>query len=156
MDRLHPTYFGDPANAYLPDPIARRIPVVNVALARNMEDSLNAFTTANFHYAVRPTDQAASTDIIKPLTKAVIAARCGAPIMVNRSAHDAETLLGYDYPYLVEHADPDSVATILDRAQSGFGGSEWKAAQDRLRALETRVGPVQTARNLEHILEKSL
>lgn len=156
MDRLRPVYFGDPANAFLPETITGHVPVVDVSLAKGMEDKIGLFASANFHYAVRPEDQTRSVDIFKPLTKAVLAARCGAPVMVNRHAHDAEALLGADYPYLVDKTDPTMVLDTLRQAQSDFGGPAWMRAKDVMRALAARVSPTQTARDLEHILERAL
>lgn len=155
-DLLHPAYFGDPVNAVLTDAIAQRVAVIDVGLASGMEAGLARFAQANLHYAVRPADQIIDGDVIKPLTKAVMAARCGAPIMVNRAAPDAEALLGADFPYLVDTTDPAQILAMLDRAAYDFGGPNWKEATERMRALASRVHPAQTAKDLEHLLEAAL
>ena len=155
-DRLRPAYFGDPANAVLCDDIVKRVAVFDVGLAKDMAARLSRFAEANIHYAVRPEDQISDSDVIKPLTKAMIAARCGVPIMVNRAAHDAEALLGQDFPYLVDNSDPDTILAALDRAATDFAGPRWKDARDRMHALASRVHPAQTARDLETVLEMAL
>ena len=151
-----PAYFGDPNNGFLPDQVRNRISIYNVALTKGMQKNIQHFTDANFHYAVRPHIQTHNSDVIKPLTKAIIAARCGAPVLVNRAAHDAEMLLGPNYPYFVDRTDEASVLCILDQAKDDFQGPRWKAALDAMQALEMRVNPVQTALELEQILERSL
>jgi hypothetical protein len=155
-DRLRPAYFGDPANAFLPPRLAPRIPVVDVGMTRSMGDHIARFATANLHYAVRPQEQVTSNDVIKPLTKAVTAARCGVPVMVNRTAPDAEALLGADYPYLIDEIEEDAVLSALDRAVRDFAGPTWQSALDRMHALALRVSPAQTARDLEDLLESLL
>jgi len=155
-DRLRAAYFGDPVNAVLTEDIAARISVIDVGLAADMLARLPLFAEANMHYAVRPVPQISGTDVIKPLTKAMIAARCGVPVMINRDAHDAEALLGRDYPYLVDRPDPEQVLKTLDRAAGDFGGQSWTDAIDRMRALASRVHPAQTAKDLEQLLEVAI
>jgi len=94
--------------------------------------------------------------VFKPLTKAVTAAACGAPVLVNRAAHDAEALLGQDYPYLVDLVTTETVLALLDRVQSGFGSVEWRHALETMHALRARLAPPQTARTFESILEALL
>lgn len=155
-DRLRPAYFGDPANMFLTAEIAEQVAIIDVGLAADMASRLPLFAQANLHYAVRPEDQILDQDVIKPLTKAVIAARCGAPVMVNRSAPDAVDLLGADYPYLIDSTTAETVLAMLDRARADFSGPRWRIALDRMRGLASRVRPAQTARDLEHLLEAAL
>ncbi|WP_371059366.1 hypothetical protein [Rhodosalinus sp. 5P4] len=152
-DRLRPAYFGDPKNAHLPELIAERVQVVDVGLYPAMTERLSLFGQANFHYAIRPQAQTANTQVFKPLTKAVTAARCCVPVLVNRAAHDAEALLGSDYPYLVDKIDSDSVRSALEAAQMAFGGKQWQRALDRMRYLASLISPKRTARDLEQLLD---
>jgi hypothetical protein len=156
VDTLRPAYFGNPINAFLPDPVAARVPLVDVGLTEGMDALWHRFESANFHYAVRPADQVGHPTVFKPLTKATTAAACGAPIMVNRDAHDAVALLGGDYPYLVDRIETEAVLEVLDRAASGFGGAEWAFAIDKMGALAARVSPRETALTFERLLETVL
>ena len=155
-DKLHPAYFGNPINAFLPGPVVERVPLVDVGMTEGMDASWRSFATANFHYGVRPAEQVGHQTVFKPLTKATTAAVCGAPIMVNRTAHDAEALLGADYPYFVDQIDTEGVLAVLDRAASGFGGAEWTFAIDKMRVLAARVSPREMARTFERLLEAVL
>ncbi|NKX44726.1 hypothetical protein [Roseicyclus persicicus] len=151
-DRLRAAYFGNPDNAHLPGDLADRVAVHDVGFSDGMARNLQLFGTANFHFAVRPEAQARSDDVIKPLTKAVTAAVCGAPILINRHSHDAEDLLGHDYPYLVNRGDADTISGMLDDAASGFGGPTWREAEDRMRQLRARTTPERTAADFERAL----
>jgi hypothetical protein len=156
VDTLRPAYFGNPINAFLPEPVAARVPLVDVGLTEGMDALWHRFGSANFHYAVRPADQVGHPTVFKPLTKATTAAVCGAPIMVNRDADDAVALLGGDYPYLVDQIETEAVLEVLDRAASGFGGAEWAFAIDKMGALAARVSPRETALTFERLLETVL
>lgn len=155
-DRLRPAYFGHPLNAFLPPCIAERVELVDVGQTAEMTERLSRFASANFHYAVRPSDQTEHPSVVKPLTKAVTAAVCGSPIMVNRTADDAIDLLGTDYPYLVDRLDPDAILSQLDTAAADFGGPRWQRALDRMQALAARVSAHPTARAFEAMLETVL
>ncbi len=155
-DKLRPAYFGNPINAFLPTPVAAMVPLVDVGLTEGMDSLWRQFGSANFHYAVRPADQAGNPTAFKPLTKATTAAACGAAIMVNRDAPDAVALLGDDYPYLVDRVETNTVLEVLDRAASDFGGVEWAFAIDKMGSLAARVSPRETALTFERLLETVL
>jgi hypothetical protein len=156
LGALRAAYFGSPKNAFLPEPVAARIKVVNVELGSSMTANLGAFGLANLHYAIRPDEQTTHRAVFKPLTKAVTAAACGAPVLINRAACDAEALLGQDYPYLVNTVTTESVLALMDRVQTGYGGSEWLNALDRMHTLRERLLPSQVAKNFETMMEELL
>jgi len=153
MDVFRPAYFGNPLNLSLPAPLSKEIPSIDVGLSGGMTAALPLFRQYNFHYGVRPQIQVGSDQVFKPLTKAITAAVLGAPIMINRDAHDAIALLGADYPYLVDSTGDADVIRMFEKAQTGFKGSEWALALDKMRSLGSRLSPARVAEDLEHILE---
>jgi len=155
-DRFAPAYFGHPANAAFADRLRDRVTIVDAGESADMDKNIAAFATANFHYAVRPPEQTVYPHVFKPLTKAVTAAACGAPVMVNRTAPDAEALLGADYPYLLDDVTAEGALSMLDRVASDFGGPVWADALETMHTLANRVSPAQTARTLETLMEAAL
>ena len=149
---LKSIYFGEMQNCLMMPELERFIEVVAVKSNVDFLNKMDRLPNANFHYAVRPPEQATSHEVIKPLTKASVAAKYHSPIMINRAAHDAEELLGVDYPYFVDAMDPGAILTKLREVEMDFGGPKWMEAVSVMKSLDALVSPMNTARNLNAIL----
>jgi hypothetical protein len=77
--------------------------------------------------------------LYKPNCKVSTAAACDAVLVTTRDLTTVE-LLGEDYPYYCE-PERESILAAIERARATFGGAEWHAALDRLRAVRelTRI-----------------
>lgn len=105
----------------------------------------------NVHVAAR---RPGSADLqgVKPPTKVLTAAVCGATVVVERDAPDVAEHLGEDYPYLVARSGTGPVLRMLDRVAESRDGREWRLAQDRMQDLAARTAPAEVARELGAIL----
>ena len=96
------------------------------------------FTVAdrfNCHLSVRNPGR---ETLYKPNCKVSTAAACGAALITTRDLSTVE-LLGEDYPYYCA-PERESILAAIERARATFGGAEWHAALDRLRAVRELTG----------------
>lgn len=146
-------YFGAPNNCYLSERIASRVPIFDVGLADGMERFFRSLPEFNLHYAVRPEGpKNPNKSVFKPFTKGATAAVCRAPIIVNRTADDAEYFLGQDYPFFVADLSEREVLSMIDYAEDSFGDAIWNDALDRILYLGARTHPKRVAADLAAIL----
>lgn len=151
QDKLKAIYLGYPPNLLLPPALFGRVEVLPIRFADELDALLPQIARANCHVACRPR-RAGAGQKLKPFTKGVTAAACGAPVIVNRDAADATTLLGADYPYLVDGVDEADVIAVFERASEGFGSSEWQLARSRMAELRSRIRPDTLARTFAETL----
>ena len=147
-------YLGRPENAAIPPALTGSVEMMPVAHARDMRHVLPRLGAVGLHFAVRP-EAAVAEDgarAYKPFTKGITAAVCQANILVNRQAHDAEALLGCDYPFFVDSSDPTEVIAGYELAREAHGGPLWAEAMERMRALRALVAPRALAERLGEIV----
>jgi hypothetical protein len=144
-------YIGTPSVGYLPSKVTQRIEVETTLGVDGWQAALNRLPRYSFHYCLR-LPQPAGSRLVKPFTKGFVAAKFGAPVIVNRQTDDAETMLGKDYPYMVDELDERIVLEVLEMARLDFGGPAWKLAQDRMASVAAAVSPQALAKQLESIL----
>lgn len=92
----------------------------------------------NCHYCVRSPMQGEHVRSWRPFTKGITAAALNSVIITNRQAHDAETLLGADYPFLVDDIERASLLAGMNHLRDSFGGPEWTRALERVMDLKAR------------------
>jgi hypothetical protein len=99
------------------------------------DDYFAAADRFNCHLSVRSPGREI---LYKPNCKVSTAAACGAALISTRDLSTVE-LLGEDYPYYCE-PERESILAAVERARATFGGAEWHAALDRLRAVREITG----------------
>lgn len=87
------------------------------------------------HYAARSWQP---FDGFKPFTKGIIAARCGAVVMVDRNP-EAEAALGPDYPFYIDDTSLAGIRTGVECARAGFGSPLWETARAAMARLAASV-----------------
>lgn len=145
-----PVYFGEPDNLFIPGHLRERVDVYPYERKLDASD-IAAISRHPWQYGVRPSGQNSAATVFKPATKIVNAAFFRAPPVVGRDADDALTLLGADYPYLVDTTAPESFDCVFDAIQSGTQSPEYARALDRLAHIRETHGFSQTARCFEEI-----
>ena len=147
-------YLGRPENAAIPPTLADAIEIMPADHSRQVKRVLPRLGGFTLHFAVRPdiAKVGGEAHAYKPFTKGITAAACRANILVNRQAHDAEALLGCDYPFLVDSSDPAKVIAGYELAREAHGGPLWAEALERMRALAALVDPRALAMRLGEIV----
>jgi hypothetical protein len=92
--------------------------------------------------------------LYKPNCKVSTAAACGAVLISTRDLSTIE-LLGEDYPYYCE-PERESILAAIERTRATFGGAEWHAALDRLRAVRELTGIERVLDEYETLLRQLL
>ncbi len=149
-------YVGLPDNTVIPPDIAHEIEVVPIKYAADFSAGIERIRSFTLHYGVRP-DLQTGADLersFKPFTKGVTAASSRSNILVDRFVDDAVTLLGEDYPYLVQSNDPEAVTEIFRKAKEGFGGPDWIQGLERMQLMQQMVSPEALAKRLRDITDK--
>jgi len=108
--------------------------------------------TANMHYGVREMPPPDQRRTFKPFTKGFTAAACGAHILVNRQADDAEAFLGADYPFLIDDCSEDAIAGGMDLARSMVGTPQWNDALAVMEDIRAIIEPRNIMSQLEAVL----
>lgn len=135
-----PYYFGAPKNLLLFDSLKDTLGIVYTD-TRDVpnHDWYKRLGEANFHYAVRPK---MGDHVFKPFIKGIIAATCGANMLVHRDDGDARHFLGEDYPYLIhEDLSEDVVLRYMRMARDTFGKAEWTYGLERMASLRDAFSP---------------
>lgn len=148
-DRLRPVYWGKPTNWLSTDAILERVEFLDASSVVAASESMKKLPSFNMHYCVRPAERRES---VVPFTKGANAALLGAPVLVSRDVQDAEELLGADYPYLIEEPTERAAVEMLERAQSTFGGPEWKLAKGQMQSLAERVSSAAIAAQIRELI----
>jgi hypothetical protein len=151
-DELRLFYFGRPMNRTLPRSLANRV-VHPDYVELGVEDALRGvLATANMHYGVREMPPPDQRRAFKPFTKGFTAAACGAHILVNRQADDAEAFLGVDYPFLIDNCSEDAIAGGIDLARSMVGTPQWTDTLAVMEGIRADIGPRNIMSQLEAVL----
>lgn len=146
-----PTYVGETVNAVWTPEITRRIVPLQVNTKVRDDSWLTHLRQFNFHYAVRHIRE---IDGFKPFLKGFTAARCGAPILTQKTVGDAVYYLGADYPYYVpSDASEPEILAVLDKAGTQYGGPVWDDAVDRMRSLAERTSNKTVISEFKAMLE---
>lgn len=93
------------------------------------------------HYAARSWQ---GFDGFKPFTKGIIAARCGAVVVVDRNP-EAVAALGADYPFYIDDPSLPGIRSAVEHARSAFGSDLWALAQVAMTRLAASVSEVAVA-----------
>lgn len=153
-EQLDLLYVGSPRSTYLPDSARAQMRVLGGGTPKEFAAAKAAFASANAHYCVRPDPSAKLSRKYKPFTKGFTAAWCGAATLVNRSVDDAATLLGSDYPFMIDTPAEADISEGIRHMEDAIGGPEWSDALDRGMALADRVRPQRLAADLEDIVKE--
>ena len=151
-DELRLFYFGRPKNRTLPRSLAAKVVHPNYGGLGIENEHRGVLATANMHYAVREMPPPDQRRAFKPFTKGFTAAACGAHILVNRQADDAEAFLGADYPFLIDDCSKDAIAGGIDRARSMVGTPKWDDSLSVMEDIRASVEPRSIMTQLEAIL----
>lgn len=144
-------YVGTPSVAYLPNNVLNKVEIVKAMGVGGMSEIINQLPNFNAHYGLR-LPQPNNSLLAKPFTKGFVAAACGAVIITDRSTHDAENLLGTDYPYLVNSLDPQETKDMLSFMEDSFGSTIWLEAERRMQDIKELVSPKQLADRIRDIM----
>lgn len=146
-------YIGTRDMTQIPDELQDKIEIVDTRNKQEFEKNLERLSQFSLHYCYRRSNEK-SEAIVKPFTKGVTAAMCGANIITSRKVWDAEALLGEDYPYLTDDNSEEEILRIFDKAQSTFGTNTWRdalKAMARIKELTSGPALAQALRNMsEH------
>lgn len=148
-------YVGTPSVGYLPQPILGEIEIVSAMGVNGMQKIIERLPAFNAHYALR-LPQPTSSLLAKPFTKGFVAAACGAVVVTDRTTHDAEYLLGTDYPYMVNSLDLRDTLEMIEFMKNTFGAKEWKEAERRMSELKDMVSPQKLAHQLTSIIRQNV
>ena len=151
-DELRLFYFGRPKSRTLPRSLADRVVHPKYVGFGIDDEHRGVLATANMHYAVREMSPPDQRSAFKPFTKGFTAAACGAHILVNRQADDAEAFLGTDYPFLIEDCTKDSIGGARDLAKSLVGTPKWNDSLSVMEGIRASVEPKKIMTQLEAIL----
>ncbi len=153
-DTLDLLYVGSQRSTVLPASVRERLTVLDGGTPEEFAQAQTALAEANAHYCIRPDPGETMSRKFKPFTKGFTAAWCGAPMLVNRSVDDAETLLGSDYPFMIDTPSEADISGGISRMEYAVGGPEWADALDRGEAMADRVSPKRLALDLETIIRE--
>ena len=151
-DQFATVYFGTPSITHIPSALADQVTVLDTRDHASFLSALPSLQRFSLHYCFRK-NREVSDLVVKPFTKGITAAMCGANLITSRDVPDAVRLLGNDYPFL---ADGNSDMAILDahsRARMLFNGPEWAAGLERLKALREEVSGPTLARRVQELAE---
>lgn len=101
-------------------------------------DSLSRYAC---HYAARNWQ---TFDGFKPFTKGIIAARCGAVVIVDRNP-ETEAALGRDYPFYSDASSFAGIRSTVEHARSSFGSDLWERAHRAMTRLAESVSEAAVA-----------
>lgn len=151
-EQLRAAYVGASENTFIPEELHSKIDMIDASKPQLMDAAFSQARRYNFHYCVRPQTFTYTSVVFKPFTKGLVAAVCGANVIANRETHDVEALLGDDYPYIVDTLASDKIIEVFDRAETGFGGPEWRHARQTMSELIDKFSPESVADDLDNIL----
>lgn len=151
-NQLRTIYWGATENLYLPAALQGKVSVLESKVSESTS-ALSALQNYNMHYAIRPR-RAVSTYTFKPFTKGANAAACGANIIVDRDATDAQYFLGGDYPYFVNSDDDEDIIAKITEARYEFGGDNWMMAERRMEGVKLQLSPERISAKLDKIISR--
>lgn len=154
VDKLRMAYFGAPDNCLLDNEMKAKVKIIMAGNQAEFLAALPQFSNYNAHYCIRPSS--ADSDIIKPLTKGIMAATCGAVPLLARNTPDAEELLGTDYPYYTEDQRSDSIKDVYAQMEDDFGGKTWECAKTAIAELANIISPEANAKRIEDLVKMVL
>lgn len=150
-DRLRVGYFGEPYNTHLPSSLSGLVDVIGTdtkdASRERWMASLSAY---NCHWIIRRRQQ---WDGSKPFLKGFVAARYGAPVIVNERDEDALYYLGDDYPFFVGSIEPVALEASFVEVSSAFGGPEWELARDIMHQVADRSSNERACEDLKFMID---
>ena len=146
-------YFGLPDHAVIPPESAACVHSPDYGNGENIDEVIASMSDVNVHYAIRPPKQVRNS--WKPFTKGINAAAAGANVLVHRGVDDAISLLGEDYPYLIDDASEAAIRDGIARVQSAAGSAEWLLGLDRMAGLRARLTPSRIAQDLSAALDRA-
>lgn len=147
-------YVGTPSVAYLPNNVLDKVDIVTAMGVGGMSEIISLLPNFNAHYGLR-LPQPHNSLLAKPFTKGFVAAACGAVIITDRSTHDAEYLLGADYPFMVNSLDPQETEDMLNFMEDSFGSNIWLEAERRMQEIKELVSPKRLADTLRDIMHET-
>ncbi len=99
------------------------------------DDYFQSALDYNCHLSVR---EPGREFLYKPNCKVSTAAACGANLITTRDESAIE-LLGETYPYYVVSSAPADVLAGIERVRATFGGPEWRAGLETMRAVREQT-----------------
>lgn len=151
QDHYRAGYFGYMPNTIRTPQIEQAVDFHDAAVSRSMSSTLERMGDYSLHYCIRALKTPPDDKRFKPFTKGVIAAACGANVLVNDAQDDAIDLLGEDYPYLVRGFNEAEIVETLARARSTHGGSDWMRARKAMDRLLDQISPKVMASQMDEI-----
>lgn len=150
-DRLRTGYFGDLENTARPESIADMVELVGIDTREVNDNWLAALPRFNCHWIIR---RARPWDGWKPFLKGFVAARCGAVAIVTANDGDAAYYLGDDYPFYAQSIRPADLEMAMATVASGFGGPEWRLAQEIMAGVAARSTDAQVCMEFRAMIDE--
>ncbi|MUO94505.1 hypothetical protein GOZ80_12335 [Agrobacterium vitis] len=144
-------YFGFLKNTVRTPQIEKSVDFHDAAFSDSMRQTITRMGDYSLHYCIRAPQKETLARCYKPFTKGVIAAACGANVLVNAAQDDALAFLGEDYPYLVQGDGEDEIIDVLQRARSTHGKNDWLCARRAMDNLLNQVSPKAMAMQMDEI-----
>ncbi len=145
-------YFGLMDHAVIPESLSDILVVPQYGVGDALAGIFQAMKDVNVHHAVRP--DKAFRNSWKPFTKGINAAASGANVLVQRGVDDAVSLLGDEYPYLIDDASEAAIAEGVQRLERSVGSPEWQRGLEVMAALRERTSAPRIASDLDEILSR--
>lgn len=141
-------YFGYPGKGYLV-PGLPGVDMVPIVAHSDMSDPRRLFGEHSAHYVIKPESR---RHLYEPLTKVVVAAAAGCPVLALRGSAEAAELLGPGYPYLSDSRSEEDVLHTLELMRDTYGCSEWSHALSVMEAVRSATDPSVSAGRLHEWL----
>jgi hypothetical protein len=147
-------YCGNLINTSIPEPLADEVAFLDASKPRAMRRNRSRLDGFALHYCFRNRGHDRTATKVKPFTKGMNAAVCGANLVTSRDVPDAVALLGDDYPFLADSMDDRHIVEAFDRARDAFNGPDWRRGLDRMAGLRDEVSGQKLAAQFRHLAEE--
>lgn len=146
-------YFGEPSNGLYLDVLQQLLAIHRTPTESSELGWSSALGNYNCHYLLRPP---APPGVIKPFTKAFVAAACGAVVIAEAGDPTAAEMLGEDYPFAVKDLSIAGVREAIAGVEDAFGGPDWALARGIMASLRREHAPGAIAEELATVLRQYL
>jgi hypothetical protein len=146
-------YCGNTVNTSIPEQLAGQLEVLDASKPRAMRRNLARLDRFSLHYCFRNRGYEGAVAKVKPFTKGVTAALCGANLVTSRDVPDAVALLGDDYPFLADGMEERHIIDAYDHARDAFGGPEWSRGLEAMAQLRDEVSGQRLAARFRTLAE---
>ena len=151
IDQIRIGYFGELFNAKYVEELAHLVDFHAIDnRAPNHTDWIQSLSKYNVHYGIRQYQASVSH---KPFTKGLIAAHCGAPILISSEDEESSYFLPADYPYRLSDTSLDGLKDAIVGLTNDFGSPRWLLAKDMMNSLKPEFLPQKIAEQVLRVAQ---